>query len=135
LIIEAREKSGSLITAKLWLDMWKDLFAIPWEIFRWGSVWTNNLIKNWEAKLVLNSKDILEEYSILIKKNNNKVKKVNISDPIEKNIYDKLSLWGLIIDELVKKLDLDIKTISFKLSMMEISWLIKKDLSWKYEIK
>jgi len=134
LIVEAREKSGSLITAKLWLDMWKDLFAIPWEIFRWGSAGTNNLIKNWEAKLVNSTKDILDEYNIF-SKNEKEVKKISFSDELEKNIYNVLILESLIIDDLAKKMNLDISTISFKISMMEIAWLIQKKQWWKYEIK
>jgi hypothetical protein len=27
-----------------------------------------------------------------------------------------------------------VRTLSFKLSMLEISWVIKKTLSWDYEI-
>jgi hypothetical protein len=38
-------------------------------------------------------------------------------------------------DELVKKFNLDISTISFKLSMLEINWIIKKTLWWKFEVK
>jgi hypothetical protein len=32
-------------------------------------------------------------------------------------------------------MNLDISTISFKISMMEIAWLIRKNQWWKYEIK
>ena len=134
LVVEAREKSGSLITAKLGLDMWKDLFAVPWDIFRWGSIWTNNLIKNWEAKLVSNSNDILEEYNISIKKEI-KIKKIIFSDKIEENIYNMLLLENLSIDDLSIKLNLNIKDISFKISIMEIRWVIYKNLTWRYEIK
>jgi hypothetical protein len=45
-----------------------------------------------------------------------------------------LILESLIIDDLSKKMNLDISTISFKISMMEISWLIQKVQWWKYEI-
>ena len=135
LVVEAREKSGSLITAKLWLDLWKDLFAIPWDIFKWGSVWTNSLIKKSEAKLVMNSNDILEEYNISNSNKNNKKTKINFSDQLEENIYNILILENLTIDELAKKLDKNISTISFKLSMMEIEWKISKITWWKYEIK
>ncbi len=136
LIVEAREKSWSLITAKLWLDLWKDLFATPWDIFKWGSVWTNNLIKNWEAKLVSNSQDILEEYNISTKKNKNFNinKKNNFNDKIEEAIYQLLIIDSLNLDELSKKLKIDISTISFKVSNMEIYWLIKKWIWWKYEV-
>ncbi len=135
LIVEAREKSGSLITAKLWLDLWKDLFAIPWDIFKWGSVWTNNLIKKSEAKLVLNSEDILEEYNISNSNKSKNNKKIKFADLLEENIFNTLILENLTIDELAKKLLENISTISFKLSMMEIEWKILKISWWKYEIK
>ena len=134
LIVEAREKSGSLITAKLWLDLWKDLFAIPWDIFKWGSIWTNNLIKKWEAKNTTNSNDILEEYNISknIKSNNNKIR---FWDFLEEKIYNTIMLDSLNINDISKKLNENTSTISFKISIMEISWYIKKVSWWKYEIK
>jgi len=136
LVVEAREKSGSLITAKQGLDLWKDLFAVPWEIFKWGSIWTNALIKSGWAKLVLRVEDILEEYNIWNKKWKNPIdEKINFSDKLEEKIYNTLILESLSINELSKKLGENITTISFKLSMMEISWYINKVAWWKYEIK
>ncbi len=136
IIVEAREKSGSLITAKLALDLWKDLFAVPWEIFKSNSAWCNNLIKNWEAKLINSSIDILEEYNFSITKENwKKTEKPEFSDELEEKIYNALLLEWFTADELVKKFNLDISTISFKLSMLEINWIIKKTLWWKFEVK
>ena len=39
IIVEAKERSGSLITAQISLDLWRDLFSIPWEMFKQNSVW------------------------------------------------------------------------------------------------
>jgi len=136
LVVEAREKSGSLITAKLGLDLWKDIFAVPWDIFKWGSAWTNNLIKNWLAKATLNSNDILEEYNIS-KNKLNKKEHINLkfNDNLEEKIYNILLLESLTINELSKKLDENISTMSFKLSIMEIEWKISKIPWGKFEIK
>jgi DNA processing protein len=135
-IIEAKQKSGSLITAKLALDLWKDLFAVPWEIFKSNSIWCNNLIKNWEAKLITSSIDILEEYNFsTIKRDWVTKEKPKFSDELEEKIYNSLLLEWFTADELVKKFNLDISTISFKLSMLEINWIIKKTLWWKFEVK
>ena len=135
LIVEAKEKSWSLITAKLALDLWKDLFAIPWDIFRSSSAWCNFLIWNWEAKLVKNHIDILSEYNISYSNNINKRKnKVVFSDSYEEEIYNTLTLQPYTIDELSIKLWYDIQTLNFKISMMEINMLIKKISGWKYEI-
>jgi len=132
LIVEAEEKSGSLITAKLALDLWKDVFALVWSIFSSYSVWTNNLVLSWEAKMITKSLDILEEYNISLQKTSKKT--IVFDDEIESQIYEILSLYSLTNDEIIKKISLEVSLVSLKLSIMELKWLIKKTKFSKYEI-
>lgn len=60
LIVEAKRRSGSLITANYAVQEGREVFAIPGNIFSPFSVGTNELIQQ-GAKLVMGIDDILEE--------------------------------------------------------------------------
>lgn len=134
-VIESGEKSGTLITANLALEQGKDVFAVPWDLYKSNSIWCNNLIKNWNAKMITTVEDILEEYNIKTNFETNQSKNIDLWNNIEKIIYDILLLESFDTDDLVKKSNLSLFEISTNLSMLEIKWIIKKSINWKYEIK
>lgn len=61
-VIEAGEKSGSLITASLALNQGRDVFAVPGDIISSSYTGANNLIRD-GATPVFSAQDILESYA------------------------------------------------------------------------
>lgn len=99
LIVEASEKSGSLITARTAIDYGRDVYALPSGIYSLSSMGCNKLIQDGEAKLVLSPDDILEDYGINYK---NKEKMLNLSNE-ELIIMDIINKEVLDYDHLVEK--------------------------------
>lgn len=60
LVVEAKKRSGTLITVDHALEQGKDVFVIPGNINSYNSYGTNELIKQ-GAKLVTNIDEILDE--------------------------------------------------------------------------
>lgn len=135
LVTEAWEKSGTLITAKLALDLGKDVFAVPGDIFKEQSSGINLLISNSMAKPVFWSEDILEEMKIEIK-NKQKQEKIEIifEDEIEQKIFNLLKEESLNWTDICQKLWIEIWEILYRLSMLEIWWYIRLENSWLYNI-
>ena len=61
LVIEAGEKSGSLITAKCAAEQGKDVFAVPGDLTSLNYMGSHRLIRD-GAKPVFSARDVLEEY-------------------------------------------------------------------------
>ncbi len=70
LVIEARQRSGSFITADTSLNEGREVFAVPGSIFAENSAGTNQLLKM-GAKLVNDSEDIMEEICWRVKQRSN----------------------------------------------------------------
>ncbi len=61
IVVEAKKKSGTLITVDFALEQGKDVFVVPGNINSINSIGTNDLIKQ-GAKLVTCYQDVLQEY-------------------------------------------------------------------------
>jgi DNA processing protein len=127
LIIEAEEKSGTMITARLATDYNKDVLVIPGNIFSSNSKGTNKLLKL-GATPITKSSDLLEAlgFDISEKENNQKSLFEDLS-PEEKKVLDLLR-EPIERDLLIKEMKMPINQANTLLSIMEIKDLIKEEL-------
>ncbi len=126
LIIEAQEKSGTLITARMALDYNKEVLAVPGPINSEYSKGTNRLIRQGATPITC-SEDILEALGFKIDETSKQKNLFDDASPEEKSVL-KLLVESLPRDELIRAMKLSTQEANTLLSIMEIKGLIKEEL-------
>ena len=131
-IVEATQRSGSLITARLALDQGREVFAVPGSIESFKSSGTHRLIKQ-GAKLVENAQDVLEELHweepfkpAKAEAEPQGTAETLVLSPQEKQIWDLLSAEPLHVDQMTRMSEIGISRILSLLLEMEIKGLISQ---------
>lgn len=124
LVIEASEKSGSLITANFALEQNREVFAVPGNIFSDNSAGTNALIKK-GAKAVTTANDIMETLDLvnITSYINNKIAMPESKE--EEIILSLLSHEPTHVDDLIRLSGLGVSQINSTLIIMEMKGMIK----------
>lgn len=151
LVIEAKHRSGTSVTARIAKSQGRKVFALPHEIWDKNGVGTNRLIKE-GAILVTETRDIMEQFENLeykaneskqkdvnkkIKTNLNQNKEYDVQEnrnlKIEKienkdyqQIYKIMDNKLYSIDEICRKTQKNISEIQQILLMMEIEGYVKR---------
>jgi DNA processing protein len=131
LVIEATDKSGSLITAGYALEQNRDVFAVPGNIFSPYSEGTNNLIKK-GAKLTASAEDIIGELACQMSINLDKKSQLAGLSDEEKIIIENLSCEPVHLDKLAEIINIRINVLNSKLMIMELNGLVRNIGNGKY---
>jgi DNA processing protein len=146
LIIEAEEKSGTLITARLATEYNRDVLAVPGSIFSATSTGTNFLLRQGATPItcaddLLQALGLLEENKMFPfgkdgKENTKSMTAFQIDvSAEEQEIVNLLITSALSRNEIAERLNKKIYEISATISILEIKGLIEEKFGLMYLIK
>ena len=126
LVMEAEEKSGSLITADLALEQGKDVFALPGNLDSPLSKGCNRLIFQ-GAGILLGTEELCENLCIFRKNNTKKEHKKEIMlENAESLVYNRLGFAPKSLEELAGITKLSVPELTVVLVSLELKGLIKE---------
>ena len=126
LVMEAKYRSGSTITARLAIKQNKEVFCIPNRLGEKNGYGTNMMLKN-GANLVTCPEDILLFYNQSIEE----IKHANIPEECEK-VYELIGNLPISVNELAKLTNQNIAQIMQSVCVLEIEGIIKHVPGDKY---
>lgn len=132
IVVEAKEKSGSLITADFALEQGKTIFACPGRVGDALSKGTNNLIKQ-GAYILTSADDVLSHLGLIVDGILPKEEKdVSKLDYFEKLMYGALPDGAIHIDEIVEKVKLPVEKCLNVLMSLELNGFVENTMANYY---
>ena len=125
LVVEAKDRSGSGITARLAKKQNKKVYCIPSNIDSKNGVGTGRLIQE-GANLVLSPQDILIELGISIEENKTTEERNITVDKQYKAVYEILTRVPINVNEICKRTGKNIIEVNTTLTMLELQGLVKQ---------
>lgn len=122
LVVEAAERSGSLITARLARRFGKKLMAVPGPVTSKVSEGTNNLINNGQAVMVTTAEDVLKEMGLGLGQISLDYETKFSDSPV----LEVLEKGGKSVDELARILKVPVKEIMEMLFELEMEGAVKE---------
>ncbi|MBI3599062.1 MAG: DNA-protecting protein DprA, partial [Nitrospinae bacterium] len=128
-VVEAAEKSGSLITARHAIEQGREVFAVPGSVNSPKSHGTNRLIKM-GAKLIEDAEDIIEEFPPDVRSFLKPIEKKQLEDndltEDERFVYSLMDAEPGHIDTIIERSNLPVGMVSAILVKLELKGLIRQ---------
>lgn len=129
-VIEAPEKSGALITARLSLEYNRDVLTLPGNITQETSRGCNRLIRDGCAYPITCIEDVFSFMGIGTK--TAPTQPSLFLDPTQTKIYDLLKKSPLSIDQLIMEIKMPAPKIICALSFLELKGIVKKNGAYAF---
>ncbi|MCD8230939.1 MAG: DNA-processing protein DprA [Clostridiales bacterium] len=125
-VVEAKERSGSLITADCALEQGKDIYAVPGRYMDTLSVGCNRLIEQ-GAGILYDIESFLKNLNVITQKMENKKNSDKL--PLEKEeklVYGCLDLSPKFINSIIDETDLNLLTVLHALDALKKKQLVQE---------
>ena len=125
LVMEAGEKSGSLITVDLALEQGREVYALPGPVNSRMSIGCNELIRQ-GAGILLSPEMFLEELGLSGKKTEKEGKNKKMLETQEELLYSCLGLYPKSVEEILKETKLEVRQVMEILVSLELRGYIRE---------
>lgn len=134
LLMEAKEESGSLITADMALEQGKDIYALPGDVTSQLSRGCNRLIKQ-GAGILISPEELLKDLGIFHNKRaGNWAENKIVLESTEKLVYSCLTFEPRSLGELLEQTNLQISILLDHLIALQLKGYVK-EVSKNYYVK
>ena len=136
--MEAKEKSGSLITADMALEQGKDVYALPGPIDSMLSRGCHELIRQ-GAGILISPEDLMKELELshisgILKESSKNYKNEKVLETTEILVYSKLDLYPKSINYLLEETKLSPVVLMQQITSLVMKGFVK-EISRNYYIK
>ena len=128
IVVESKDRGGSLITADLALEFNRDVYAVPGDVFSEYSKGCNNLIRDSRAKSLSNINDLLKDYSWEIEEKNDNNKYTQNQILILNSLSSEKNLDNILMETKIQETE-----ILAELMTLEIMGAIKSIAGGRYK--
>ena len=128
IVVESKNRGGSLITADLALEFNRDVYAVPGDVFSEYSRGCNNLIRDSRAKSLSNINELLEDYSWEVEEKNDSNKYTKNQILILNSLSSEKNLDSILTETKIKETE-----ILAELMTLEIMGVIKSIAGGRYK--